>query len=53
MVGGVARPWRIERAGGCYHVTARGNERHAIFRDGRSDGEFQRPGSLRLRLIRR
>ena len=29
----VARPLRIEKAGGWYHVTARGNERKAIFRD--------------------
>src|SRR3954470_23651854 len=27
----VARPLRIERAGGWYHVTARGNERKPIF----------------------
>jgi putative transposase len=31
----VARPPRIEVAGGVYHVTARGNERKAIFRDDR------------------
>jgi len=29
----VARPLRIALAGGRYHVTARGNERRAIFRD--------------------
>jgi REP element-mobilizing transposase RayT len=29
----VARPLRIETAGGWYHVTARGNERKPIFRD--------------------
>ena len=29
----MARPLRIERPGGRYHVTARGNERKAIFRD--------------------
>ena len=29
----MARPLRIERPGGRYHVTARGNERRAIFRD--------------------
>ena len=29
----MARPLRIERAGGRYHVTARGNERKEIFRD--------------------
>ena len=30
---GMARPIRIERAGGWYHITARGNERRAIYRD--------------------
>jgi REP element-mobilizing transposase RayT len=29
----MARPLRIERPGGRYHVTARGNERKEIFRD--------------------
>lgn len=29
----MARPWRIERAKGRYHVIARGNERKAIYRD--------------------
>ena len=29
----MARPLRIEKVGGWYHVTARGNERKAIFRD--------------------
>ena len=29
----MARAWRIERAGGRYHVTARGNERKPIYRD--------------------
>ena len=29
----MARALRIERPGGRYHVTARGNERKAIFRD--------------------
>jgi len=29
----VARTIRIERAGAWYHVTARGNERRAIYRD--------------------
>jgi REP element-mobilizing transposase RayT len=29
----MARPLRIERPGGRYHVTARGNERKAIYRD--------------------
>jgi len=32
-MGHMARPLRIEWAGGWYHVTARGNERRAIFRD--------------------
>lgn len=34
----MARPLRIEIAGGWYHVTARGNERNSIFRD---DGDRQ------------
>ena len=29
----MARPLRIEYPGAYYHVTARGNERKAIFRD--------------------
>jgi putative transposase len=29
----MARPLRIQRPGGRYHVVARGNERKAIFRD--------------------
>ena len=29
----MARPRRIEYEGAVYHVTARGNERRAIFRD--------------------
>ena len=29
----MARPQRIEYEGAVYHVTARGNERRAIFRD--------------------
>src|SRR3974390_2679775 len=29
----MARPLRIERTGGRYHLTARGNERKPIFRD--------------------
>jgi REP element-mobilizing transposase RayT len=29
---GMARPLRIEQAGGWYHITTRGNERRAIFR---------------------
>jgi putative transposase len=29
----MSRPLRIDRDGGCYHVTARGNERRAIYRD--------------------
>ena len=36
----VARPLRIERAGGWYHVTARGNERKPIFRDDRDRRRF-------------
>jgi len=36
----MARPLRIERAGAWYHVTARGNERRAIFRDDRDRRHF-------------
>lgn len=36
----MARPLRIQRAGGRYHVTARGNERRAIFRDDRDRRHF-------------
>jgi len=36
----VARPLRIERAGGWYHLTARGNERRPIFRDDRDRRHF-------------
>src|SRR5438067_11487300 len=31
----MARPRRIEYPGACYHVSTRGNERNAIFRDDR------------------
>jgi len=36
----MARPLRIERAGGWYHVTARGNERREIYRDERDRRHF-------------
>jgi len=36
----MGRPLRIERAGGWYHVTGRGNERKAIFRDNRDRFHF-------------
>jgi REP element-mobilizing transposase RayT len=36
----MARPLRIERPGGRYHVTARGNERKAIFRDDSDRGHL-------------
>jgi putative transposase len=36
----MGRPLRIERAGGWYHVTGRGNERRAIFRDDRDREHF-------------
>ena len=38
--GPMARALRIEREGGRYHVTARGNERKAIFRDETDRFEF-------------
>jgi REP element-mobilizing transposase RayT len=36
----MARPLRIEKAGGWYHVAARGNERKPIYRDERDRGHF-------------
>ena len=36
----MARPLRIEMAGGRYHVTARGNERRDIFKDDRDRKHF-------------
>ena len=36
----MARPLRIEKADGWYHITARGNERKAIFRDDRDRRHF-------------
>ena len=36
----MARPLRIEKAGGWYHVTARGNERKSIYRDERDRKHF-------------
>jgi putative transposase len=36
----MSRPLRIERAGGWYHLTARGNERRPIFRDNRDRVHF-------------
>ncbi|MGA2866360.1 MAG: hypothetical protein ABSF95_17950 [Verrucomicrobiota bacterium] len=36
----MARVLRIKRAGGRYHVTARGNERKAICRKGRDGAHF-------------
>jgi REP element-mobilizing transposase RayT len=36
----MARPVRIDVAGGWYHVTSRGNERKAIFRDDRDRNHF-------------
>jgi putative transposase len=36
----MARPLRIQGAGGQYHVTARGNERRAIFREARDRLRF-------------
>ena len=36
----MARPLRVEYEGAIYHVTVRGNERRAIFRDGRDRQRF-------------
>ena len=38
----MARPQRIEYEGAVYHVTARGNERRAIFRDDADREHFLR-----------
>ena len=51
----MARPLRIERAGGWYHVTGRGNERRAIYRDNRDREHFcgllaEMAGRFRVRL---
>src|SRR2546428_1322216 len=51
----MARPLRVERAGGWYHVTARGNERKAIYRDEPDRRHFcellaEMTGRFRLRL---
>ena len=42
----MGRPLRIDRAGGCCHVTARGNERRDIYRDEADQLKF-------LELVRR
>ena len=39
----MARPLRLEFAGALYHVTARGNERHAVYL---ADGEADRMAFL-------
>src|SRR5450756_3004686 len=36
----MSRPLRIERAGGWYHLTGRGNERRAIYRENRDRQHF-------------
>src|SRR4030095_8452694 len=36
----MARPWRIQRTGCWYHVTARGNERRQIFVDDKDRRHF-------------
>jgi hypothetical protein len=36
----MARPLRIEVAGGYHHVSSRGNERRAIYRDDRDRRSF-------------
>jgi hypothetical protein len=38
----MARPLRIEFDGALYHVTSRGNEREAIFKDDTDRGLFLR-----------
>ena len=39
-IAGTARPLRNEVSGGRYHLTDRGNERRAIYRDGRDREQF-------------
>ena len=51
----MARPLRLEHPGGWYHLTARGNERRAIFRDDRDRAHFlelleKMPGRFDLRV---
>src|SRR5262245_20994261 len=51
----MARPLRIEKVGGWYHVTARGNERKPIFRNDADRRHFleavaEMVGRFRLRL---
>jgi len=51
----MARPLRIEKEGGWYHVTARGNERKPIYRDDRDRQHFleiieEMVGRFRVRL---
>jgi len=36
----MARPLRIEKVGGWYHITVRGNERKPIFRDDEDRGHL-------------
>ncbi len=36
----MARPIRVQRSGAWYHVSARGNERRAIYRDPRDRQHF-------------
>lgn len=40
MLGSMARPLRIELAGGLYHVTSRGDRREAIYRDDRDRADW-------------
>jgi hypothetical protein len=50
----MSRPLRIEFPGACYHVTARGDRREAIYEDDEADtsGAIQLwPGWLRTRRI--
>jgi len=51
----MARPLRMEVPGGRFHVTARGNERRAIFRDDRDRFHFlsllgELPGRFGVRM---
>jgi hypothetical protein len=39
-IGSMARPLRIEYEGAYYHVTSRGNERKAVFREEKDWGQI-------------
>ena len=42
VMGRMARPWRIEYEGACYHVINRGNYRRSLFAEGGAGPAFER-----------